>query len=385
MPTFRAEPNVLPRRRYFDGVAIRVLQVMAASAGGIARHVAHVTAALAEEGTFDIDIDIAGVRPPIPLPKDLIEVAIPPGMWGHKAAQAGLRRVLRGGAYDVVHAHGLRAAVDAAMAARGGPPVVATVHNLVRADVSGRVRAPMYARAEALTVSLCAKVFGVSEQISRHLRGRSPRHAAKIETLYLGIGDPPHISRNQKEVRKELDAGSSAVVLTASRLAPQKALHVLLGAIAEIRPAPVLAVAGTGPLQTKLQELSADLGVEDRVRWLGFRDDVHDLIAAADVFCLSSTWEGVPLAAQEAMLLGTPVVATAVGGIPELIDDGVSGRLAPPGDPGALAAALHEVLDDPDLQRRYATAARAQIRQKFSTQRMLTTLSRTYEELAGAG
>lgn len=355
---------------------------MAASAGGIARHVAYLVEALdAREG---FEVDLAGVRPPMSLPKPLIEVAIPGGVFGHRAAQSRLRAVVADGGYDVVHAHGLRAAVDAALAVDRQVPVVATVHNLVRPDVAGRLRAPVYARAEGMTVRLCHRVLAVSDDIAVHLRRRSPAHAGKVETLYLGLGEIPKPERSADEVRAEIDAHRAPLVVTASRLAPQKALHVLLHAVAELEGDVVLAVAGTGPSEEGLKRLARDLGVTERVRWLGFRRDVHSLIAAADVFCLSSTWEGVPLAAQEAMLLGTPVVATAVGGVPELVTDGESGRLVPPGDAHALAAALRDLLASDELRRTLAARAGHDVRSKFSSDRMLDHLSRAYRELARA-
>lgn len=360
---------------------LRVLQVLAASAGGIARHVAQLTAAL-DEGPGVCDI--AGVRPPITLPKDIIEVDIPAGVFGHSAARARLREIITDGRYDVVHAHGLRAAVDAAVAAPQPVPVIATVHNLVRGEVAGRWKAPIHRRAEWLVLRLCDKVFAVSEEIARELQSRSPRHASKVEVLYLGIGPTPAVRRPRAEVRAELGAEDAPLVLTASRLAPQKALHVFLAALAELDDSAVGAVAGTGPSEAELKGLAARLGLSQRVRWLGFREDVHDLIAAADVFCLSSTWEGVPLAAQEAILLGTPVVATAVGGMPELIRNGASGRLVPPNDPRALGAALKEVLESAELRARFVENARADLENRFSTAAMLHRLEQAYAEAAVA-
>ncbi|MDQ3941231.1 MAG: glycosyltransferase, partial [Actinomycetota bacterium] len=118
--------------------------------------------------------------------------------------------------------------------------------------------------------------------------------------------------------------------------------------------------------------------IDARVRFLGFRDDVADLIAAADAFSLSSVWEGVPLAAQEAVLLGTPVVATAVGGMDELVTDGVSGRLVPRDDPAALAAALQEVLGSDELRRSFAEKALRNLESNFSTEEMTERLSTFY-------
>ena len=101
-------------------------------------------------------------------------------------------------------------------------------------------------------------------------------------------------------------------------------------------------------------------------------------MAAADVFCLSSVWEGVPLAVQEAILLGTPVVGTRVGGMPEIVENGRAGRLVEPNNPVVLAAALREVLGDAGLAKAYTDAALAALRARFSTERMLARLKELY-------
>jgi glycosyltransferase involved in cell wall biosynthesis len=117
------------------------------------------------------------------------------------------------------------------------------------------------------------------------------------------------------------------------------------------------------------------------VRWLGHRDDVGDLVAAADVFCLSSVWEAVALAAQEAVQLGTPVVATRVGGMAELIDDGVTGRLVAIGDDRALADALGEVAAT-SAGAAYARVARAHYDERFSRARTMDAIASAYLRLS---
>lgn len=357
----------------------RVLQVLGRSAGGIARHVAAVTAALDGAGMV---VDVAG--PPdlvVSMPKQMIPVSIPDGPIGHRAAISRLRETIEAGAYDVVHAHGLRAGIDAAVAARAtGTEVLLTVHNLVRPDVAGRVRAYFYRWAEPLAVRLADRVFAVSEDIARQLRARSPGAAAKIEVLHLGVGERPETERRPELLRKELELSERhKLVVTASRLSPQKALDVMLDAMALLDDDVVLAVLGEGPDARRLMARSAAMGLSGRVKWLGFRSDIADWLAAADVFCLSSNWEGVPLSAQEAILAGAPVVATDVGGMSELVSDRVSGRLVNKGDAPALAAALEEVLNNEDAAAAYAARALTNLRRKFSTERMLARLREAYE------
>lgn len=357
-------------------MSVRVLQVLGFSTGGISRHVAQVTEALDCNG---FEVDVAGPPDlPLEMPKPVLPVTIPGGpLRGHRAAVRRLREIVTEGRYGVVHAHGLRAGIDAALAARGLCPVVLTVHNVVHPDVAGRTKYLLYRRAEGLAVGLTDHTFAVSRDIAAHLRSR------KVEVLYLGIGDPPPVSRDRAAIRAELGVkDDERLVVTASRLSAQKALPVMFEALAAAATPFVLALLGTGPQEEELRAAAAAHGIAGRVRWLGFRRDVADYIAAGDVFCLSSVWEGVPLAAQEAILLGVPVVGTAVGGMPELVEDAVTGRLVPPRDPAALAAALRQVLASEALRKTFADGARASLQQRFSTQRMLDRLATEYRERA---
>ena len=358
----------------------RVLQVLPPSAGGIARHVALVTEGL--DGRDGLEIDIAGPPDlPVAMPKPVKEVNIPSGpLGGHRAARRRLRGLVDEGGYDVVHAHGLRAGIDAALACRPtGAPVFLTVHNLVLADISGAAKAFVLERAEPLAVRLTTHTFAASQQIAEHLRAVAPRHAHKVETLHAPVGEAPPVSRSKADVRRELGlAEDDRLVVTAARLAPQKALHVMLAAVARLPGTVHLAVVGSGPLEDELKGRARSLGLGERVTWLGFRDDVGDFIAAADVLCLSSVWEAVALAAQEAVLLGTPVVSTDVGGMRELITDGHSGRLVPKGDDAALAGALRDVLESEAVRERFAVNALHDLQERFSRERMLARLSEAY-------
>ena len=358
----------------------RVLQVLGPSEGGIARHVGLVTEGL--DGRDGLVVDIAGPRDvPVDLPKDPLELQIPSGVWGgHGRARARIRSLVGDGDYDVVHAHGLRAGIDSGIACRGlGKPVFLTVHNLVHPEIAGRLRAVFHARAEPLAVRLTTHTFAASHQIAQHLRAVAPRYGNKIETLHAPVGDPPRVTRSRAEVRSELNlAEDEQLVVTAARLAPQKALHVMIDAVARLPREVHLAVVGSGPLEDELRARASRLGIDDRVSWLGFRSDVGDFIAAADVLCLSSVWEAVALAAQEAVLLGTPVVSTDVGGMRELITDGHSGRLVPKGDEVALAEALRDVLASETERKRMADNALDNLNRRFSRERMLERLSHAY-------
>lgn len=355
----------------------KVLQLLSYSAGGIARHVAQITAALEEIEGFEVEVACPPGLP-VMMPKEPIELVVPTGLSGHPRAVFRLRALLHERGYDIVHAHGLRAGIDAALAARGVCDVVVTVHNLVSSEIVGR-RAQVDRLAEPAVVALAGRTLAVSQQIATHLQQRAPRWAHKVELLYLGVGDAPKVERTRDEVRSELGLEPGrCLAVTVARLAPQKALPVMFEALRRTRAQPVLALLGEGALEAELRSASARMGLKERVRFLGFRSDVADVVAAADVFCLSSLWEGVPLAVQEAMLLGTPVVSTAVGGMNEIVTDRRSGRLVPSGDPTALAAAIDEVCSSPELGAEWARRARADLLERFSTHNMLHRLQVLY-------
>lgn len=355
----------------------RVLQVLGHSAGGIARHVAQVVESL--DGDEGLTVDVACPPDlPIKMPKPPHDLVIPAGLGGHVAAIRSLRSIVAEGGYTLVHAHGLRAGIDAAWAARGRTPSITTVHNLVRAEIAGK-RAVVDRWAEPLVVRLSDRTLAVSEEIASRLRRVAPSRVDRIEVLYLGIGQAPAVHKTRAEVRAELglDEGRHLAVAVA-RLAPQKALTVLFDAIAATAAPVTLVVLGEGPLEEELRAYVAEKGWGEDIRFLGFRDDVADVVAAADVFCLSSIWEGVPLAAQEAILLGTPVVSTDVGGMGELIVDRRSGRLVPAGDPVALAAAIDDVCLVAETRASYVERARVDLAARFSTERMLARLRDLY-------
>ena len=131
----------------------------------------------------------------------------------------------------------------------------------------------------------------------------------------------------------------------------------------------------------QLSALTAELGLQDAVLMPGRRDDVPDLLAAADVAALSSDYEGTSLTVMEYMRAGTPFVSTRVGGIPEIVEDGVHGRLVPPQDPAALAAAIGALLDDPEAARAMASRAQARALRDFSIQATVAQIEDLYVRL----
>jgi glycosyltransferase involved in cell wall biosynthesis len=173
------------------------------------------------------------------------------------------------------------------------------------------------------------------------------------------------------------------LVGTVARLDPVKRLDVLLRALTSL-PDTYAVIVGGGPERAGLAALSEDLRLTDRVHFAGQQENVWPWLAALDVFALSSDWEGMPNALLEAMAAGLPAIATAVGGTPEVVVDGVTGLLVPPHDPTALAEAIRRLLDDPNLGQRMGQAGRERVLQHFSVEQMVERTQTLYEQLLDA-
>jgi glycosyltransferase involved in cell wall biosynthesis len=163
------------------------------------------------------------------------------------------------------------------------------------------------------------------------------------------------------------------------RFERQKNPLALIEAFARV-PVGRLVMAGEGSLMKAARQKAERLGVEGRVRFLGVRAGVAELLSACDIFALASDWEGCPLAVLEAMAAGLPVVATAVGGVPELVEDGVTGILAPRGDLRALGSALENLAGNPQLRIEMGQAARERAR-RFEVSAMVEAYAALFEEM----
>ena len=168
--------------------------------------------------------------------------------------------------------------------------------------------------------------------------------------------------------------GQGRRLLYVGRLAATKGLPILMQSLASLRsryPDLVLTVVGDGPDRTALEDQAAQLGVTPNMRFLGYRSqaEVRDEMRGADVFVLPSFAEGVPVVLMEALATGVPVVATRVAGVGELVEDGVSGYLVPPGDPIPLVGAVEKLIEDPALRSRFGAAGRARVEKEFDVRR----------------
>jgi len=272
---------------------------------------------------------------------------------------------------DVIHTHELPMMVEIAPAALlKGIALVGTLHG--RENIAARRRRRMVCR---LASRWCRRVVAVSGAMQRFLVEdvRIPR--TKVQTIYNGIDisryggpDTPHHLRQVLGIPPE-----SRVIGTVGSLYPVKGQTFLLQAMARVvRQAPdtVCLLVGRGELLPVLQREAADLGLTEQAKFLGFRTDIPELLSLMEIFVLPSLSEGLPLSLLEAQAVGKPAVATHVGGIPEVIEEGRTGYLVPPRRPDLLADRILRLLQDPPAARAMGERGRSRIREIFSLEAM---------------
>lgn len=205
-----------------------------------------------------------------------------------------------------------------------------------------------------------------------------PEH--KLEIVENGISDSfldAVTSYRNKKV-------SSLIVGTIARLSRQKGIEYLLYAAKRVInqfPDITFVIAGKGPLASQLKELSIKLGISGKVRFLGFRNDIPELLSVIDIFVLPSLWEGMPNVVLEAMAAEKPVIATDTGGSKDLIDSNINGVLVEPGNSEALAKAILKLLGDPAQRQRLGESARGKIKERFPIDKMISKTEQIYTQL----
>jgi glycosyltransferase involved in cell wall biosynthesis len=390
---------------------VKVAFVLGTTAGGTGRHVQMLVTGCAVRGILSMvagpaetQLDFGFGAPGVQFEAVQFEAV----QFGDRPnvrdglAVLRLRQVLARSGADVVHAHGLRAGALTALALSLRPtaapvPLVVTVHN---APPSSGVTAAVYQALELIVARSATTILCVSADLEDRMRragardvGRAlvpSRGQAGLGTAVAGETVGRELGLGQDKGAPGHAAGAPGepsrrpLILAAGRLAPQKGFATLIEAArrwGDLSPAPLLAIAGSGPLRAELTAAAAPLG--DAVRFLGHRDDIAALLAAADLFVLPSLWEGQPLVLQEALCASRPIVATRTGGIPDLTgEDGA--LLIPAGDPAELAAAVRRVLTSDALARRLADGARARARMLPSEHDAVEAAMAVYRRLTTA-
>ena len=300
-----------------------------------------------------------------------------------------LFRLMRRERPDIVHTHTAKAGALGRVAARlaGVPVVVHTFHGSVFDGYFGPSVARFFQWIERILALGSDTIVAVSERVAADLAERKIAPRKKIEVVPLGLelGRFQDVQQRRGELRRELGVPPQArLVGSVGRLVAIKDLGTLLRSMVQLsatQPDSILLVVGDGPDRPALEMEAERLGLGSRARFLGFRDDLERIYADLDVAVNCSLNEGTPVALIEAMASGVPVLATAVGGTPDLLEEGRLGRLVPPGDPRALACALSETLSGGDDSAEKAALARRRVLQRFSLERLLGDLDRLYLRL----
>ncbi len=282
----------------------------------------------------------------------------------------------------VVHSHLFYASLFASPLARicGVPAVVETPHVSERWR-QGRWKSRYF--VDRWAGRAVDYYIAVSAANARYLTQEKRLPARKVVVIHNGSDlerfDPSRVL--PADVRPWGIAPSDRLLVVVGRLEPQKGHAVLIEAVARLAPHhPRLKVAclGEGRLKAELQAMAERLGIGNVIQFPGFQPAVERWLARAEASVLPSFYEGLPLAAIESLAMARPVVATAVDGTPEVVQDGVHGRIVPPGNATALAAAIEDLLRQPECARRWGAAGRAWVRERFSQSRQLAETQAHY-------
>lgn len=295
-----------------------------------------------------------------------------------------LARLLRQRQVDLLHLHLPYSAILGRMASKVTPvkAVVYTEHNLWQRYHW------LTAAANRLTYGWNDAVIAVSSEVELSIRSRSKTNGKpKLDTIPNGVDveQLASVAKDPQGVKEEFQIPLTHRLVVHVANFTQKKRHLdLLKAIERVvkaQPLLTFLLVGQGPMEKEVKEAARQLGVERRVIFTGFRTDATRLIAAADLFVLSSLYEGLPVSLLEAMALGTPIVATSVGGIPEVVIDGVGGFLVEPLNPDQLAEKMLDLLRDPQLQQRFSENGIRTVRERYDVRRMVESTEAIYERV----
>lgn len=289
----------------------------------------------------------------------------------------------------VVHTHTAKAGALGRLAAWlcRVPVVVHTYHGHVLDGYFSPAKTRLFVSIERGLARVSTRLVAVTPQVRDALLAHGIGARDRFEVVPLGFDLEPFASasRGTRVLHRELGIPvESRLVTIVARLVPIKAHDVFLAAaalVAPSRPDVRFLVVGDGERRAELERMAGDLGLAGRVRFLGWRADLAGIYADSDVVGLSSRNEGSPVALIEAMATGCPVVSTRVGGVSDVVSDGETGLLVPPGDDAALAESIGRVLDDSDLARRLGVSARTASVSRYGAERLLGDIDALYTHL----
>ncbi len=296
----------------------------------------------------------------------------------------GMCRVIRRDPPHIVHTHLFKSDFHGRFAARlcGVPLVISSLRNCY-----GWAKNPLLGRSYGATARFVDRLIAVSEDVRQYAIQYTGVPPEKVVTIDNGVDTRRFEGQEAagRAVREELEIEAAAPVITiVGRLNPQKDHRTFLLAAAQIAqaiPRARFLIVGEGPLLEKLKAQTAELALTPTVIFCGIRRDVPAVMTASNLIVLSSLWEGLPNTVLESMAAARPIVATAVDGTRGVVLDGVTGLLAPPGDPSALARACLRILGDPALGTQMGQAGRARVEAHYSIEAMIQQTRQVYESL----
>lgn len=342
------------------------------AAAGVSQRVAVVRGSDGAAVTFE--------APTTVLPRSRL---VGPRLPGDPRTLLGLRRLVRAWGPDVVQAHGGEA-LKYAVPAAGGRATGVVYRRIGSAHPS--TTAGLRRAAYGFLIRRAARVVAVAEAVRRETMAVFRVPGARVATIPNAVDEGRlRPARGRRDTREALGLAPDApVVLSVGALTWEKDPLAQLGVAARVgraRPDAVCVMVGDGPLRARVEGAVRDRGLSGRVVLLGARADVADLLAASDVLVLASRTEGMPASVIEAGMLGLPVAAYAVGGVAEVVEDGATGLLAPPGDAEALARCLVTLLEGDGARVAMGRAARERCRARFRIDAVAPRYLALYEEL----
>jgi glycosyltransferase involved in cell wall biosynthesis len=333
---------------------------------------------LLNEGRLEEEIDALGI--PVRV--------FPESRWGSGKIFLELVREFKKSNIQIIHTHKYKDTILAAPAAKlcGIPHVVRTVHGL-REPFQGlqSLKMSFYKAIERIVHRYYVdSIIGVSSQIERTYKAEGERF--RVTCIRNGIDlDGRSIQADKRRTRKDLGVDSETCLIgTIGRLTPVKGVPYLLQAARKLlrQGANVkVLVVGEGSIRSDLMAQTRDLGISEHVVFLGHREDTDALLQALDIFVLPSLSEGIPMALLEAMAASRAVVASRVGGVPEIIEDGVEGFLVEPMDVNSLTERCLRLIQSPDMAQKMGQTARARVERDFSAENMAHRVALLYTEL----
>lgn len=304
-------------------------------------------------------------------------------------ALAKIYRLIRRERPHIVHTHTARAGFLGRLAARfaGVPVVIHTYHGHVLHGYYGRIMTWLLRRMEGTLACITDRIIAVGEQVKRDLVAYRVAAPEKITVIPLGFDLEPFLrcERQRGEFRRELGLNDEIrLVGIIGRIFPVKNHRLFLDAAARVaaeEPHARFVVVGDGILRPAMEQHSRELGLTDRVLFTSWRRDLPRIYADLDVLVVSSDNEGTPLSTIEAMASGCPVVATRVGGLTDLIAEGETGYLVPPGDAHAMASTIVRLFRNPQTAGFLGRAARAMAHERFPLKRLIDDMENLYHQL----